>query len=109
MTKQLRLMDTQNSSGRPAPSQPYRRLDERTRELGRIGVRDARAALEEANRRVAEREAERIARRDNELADRLRTARRSALTLTHGAGPADDAVESAPATTPGSTGHQSAA
>ncbi|MGB3411559.1 MAG: hypothetical protein WBA45_10200 [Microthrixaceae bacterium] len=109
MTTQLKLMDTQNTKGRPAPSQPYRRLDERTRELGRIGVREALAALDEADRRVAEREAQRIARRDNELADRARTARRAALTLTPGSGLVTDDVESALADTAESTSHQSAA
>lgn len=73
MTKQLALINGEtphrHSSGR---------LDERTKEVGRLGLSQARAALQEANRRALERDAERLARRDNELAQRAADARRLA-------------------------------
>jgi hypothetical protein len=37
-------------------------LDDRTREIGRRGLADARAALAEATRRAARRDAERLAK-----------------------------------------------
>ncbi|HTO00585.1 MAG TPA: hypothetical protein VL068_07910 [Microthrixaceae bacterium] len=101
MTKQLILLNS-----KPTPSASVSRLDERTKELGRIGIREARAALSEANRRVAEREALRTAMRDNELADRARTARRAALTLTQGTSDSPVAPSASPQE---SSDHQSAA
>lgn len=62
-------------------------LDERTKQVGRLGVVQARAALAEASRRASERVAERVAERDDELARRAAAARmavehrRGALTL----------------------------
>lgn len=73
MTKQLVLIN-----GEPPRSSRVGRLDERTREVGRIGLSHARAALAEANRRALERDAERMSRRDNELAIRADAARRAA-------------------------------
>jgi len=73
MTHQLALINGEtprpNSSGR---------LDERTKEVGRLGLSQARAALQEANRRALERDAQRLARRDDELARRAADARRLA-------------------------------
>lgn len=115
MTKQLRLMDPQSTAKRPSPSRAYGQLDEHTREVGLLGIRQARAALAEANRRVALREEERLERRDNELADRARSARRARLTLTPTAGPEDggrvEATSSDSPTPPtsGSDRHRSAA
>ncbi len=108
MTKQLRLMDPPGASRRPAPSQPYRRLDDHTREVGLSGIQSARAALAEANRRVAEREAAQLERRENELADRARSSRLAKLTLTSG-GAADREQSDAVEPDTGSTDHQSAA
>jgi len=73
MTKQLALIN-----GGTARQHSSDRLDERTKQVGRIGLRQARAALQEANRRATERDAERLARRDNELAQRAADATRLA-------------------------------
>lgn len=73
MTKQLALIN-----GGTARQHSSDRLDERTKQLGRIGLSQARAALQEANRRATERDAERLARRDNELAQRSADAKRVA-------------------------------
>ena len=61
MTEQLELI----TGGAPRPDS-IGRLDETTKATGRVGVSRARAALAEATRRSAERDAARIARRDNE-------------------------------------------
>jgi len=50
------------------PTVDHGRLDEHTRELGRKGVAEARAALAEANRRTNDRVAERKAARTADLA-----------------------------------------
>lgn len=76
MTQQLVLM-----SGESAGPSQVGRLDERTRQVGRRGLSEARAALQEASRRATERDAERIARRDNELAARAAAARAAAAKL----------------------------
>lgn len=73
MTKQLALIN-----GGTARQHSSDRLDERTKQVGRIGLSQARAALQEANRRATERDAERLARRDNELAQRAADAKRLA-------------------------------
>ena len=75
MTKQLTLIN-----GGTARQHSSDRLDERTKQVGRIGLSQARAALQEANRRATERDAERLARRDNELAQRAADAKRLAET-----------------------------
>jgi hypothetical protein len=73
MTTQLALIN--GETPRPTFSG---RLDEHTKELGRIGVSNARAALKEANRRALERDAARLARRDAELEQKAAAARRLA-------------------------------
>ena len=73
MTKQLTLIN-----GGTARQHSSDRLDERTKQVGRIGLSQARAALQEANRRATERDAERLARRDKELAQRAADAERLA-------------------------------
>lgn len=73
MTKQLALINGDTPHGSSSS-----RLDERTKEVGRLGLSQARAALRAANRRANERDAERLARRDNELAQRAADARRLA-------------------------------
>ncbi|MHB1139828.1 MAG: hypothetical protein ACYC2O_12805 [Microthrixaceae bacterium] len=73
MTTQLELID--GAAARPTFSG---RLDEHTKEVGRLGVSAARAALKEANRRALERDAARLARRDGELEERAAAARRLA-------------------------------
>lgn len=73
MTKQLTLIN-----GGTARQHSSDRLDERTKQVGRIGLSQARAALQEANRRATERDAERLARRDKELAQRAADAKRLA-------------------------------
>jgi hypothetical protein len=72
MSKQLVLMN--GDQGRPRPNGL---LDERTKQVGRMGVVQARAALAEASRRASERDAERLAHRENELARRVEAARNS--------------------------------
>jgi hypothetical protein len=73
MTQQLALMSSE-------PARPGRagRLDEETKRVGREGLSKARAALQEASRRAAEREADRLTRRDEELARRAAAARAAA-------------------------------
>lgn len=73
MTQQLALMSSE-------PARPGRagRLDEETKRVGREGLSKARAALQEASRRAAEREADRLTRRDQELARRAAAARAAA-------------------------------
>jgi hypothetical protein len=85
MTKQLVLMSaptatetTASPSSSPVTSAGPRRLgrlDEETKRIGRQGLSQARAALQEASRRAAERDAARLNRRDLELAERARAAR----------------------------------
>ena len=58
MTQQLTLRIVHN---------PVARIDNDTKQSARIGLQQARAALSEANRRVAEREADRLAEREQEL------------------------------------------
>ena len=69
MTEQLELI----TGGAPRPDS-IGRLDETTKATGRVGVSRARASLAEATRRSAERDAARIARRDDELARRIAAA-----------------------------------
>ena len=73
MTKQLVLLN-----GPPAPRSTFGRLDERTKQVGRRGVSEARAALAAASRRAAERDSERLERREQELARRAAAARAAA-------------------------------
>ena len=73
MTQQLVLMNGEQSRPRSTGL-----LDERTKEVGRLGISQARAALAEASRRASERDAERLARRENELARRAEAARTAA-------------------------------
>ena len=73
MTQQLVLMNGEQPRRSTAG-----RLDERTKQVGRVGVSQARAALAEASRRASERDAERLARRDNELARRAAEVARAA-------------------------------
>lgn len=73
MTQQLVLMN-----GEPARPARHGRLDEETKRAGREGLSKARAALQEASRRAAEREAARLSRRDDELARRASAARTAA-------------------------------
>jgi hypothetical protein len=73
MTQQLVLMN-----GEPAEPSRLGRLDEETKRVGLEGLSKARAALQEASRRAAERESARLARRDNELAQRAKAARTAA-------------------------------
>lgn len=73
MTTQLALINGEH----PRPSRPGM-LDERTKQVGRLGVEQARAALIEASRRASERTAERVARREQELMQRAELARRAA-------------------------------
>lgn len=73
MTQQLALM-----SSEPARAGSAGRLDEETKRVGREGLSKARAALAEASRRAAEREADRLTRRDQELARRAAAARAAA-------------------------------
>ena len=72
MTQQLILMN-----GESTPTSSVGRLDERTKQVGRLGLSQARAALQEASRRASERDAERLARRDNELVERAQPLRKS--------------------------------
>ena len=69
MSKQLLLMSTETTG----PSQ-IGRLDERTKQVGRRGLNEARAALRAASSRASERDAERLARRDQELSSRAGAA-----------------------------------
>ena len=73
MTKQLTLRIVHN---------PVARIDNDTKQSARIGLQQARAALSEANRRVAEREAERLAERELELLALTDAARRLALVAS---------------------------
>lgn len=73
MSNQLVLIN-----GETARPHPAGLLDERTKQVGRLGVVQARAALAEASRRAAERDAARLARRETELARRAEAARHSA-------------------------------
>jgi hypothetical protein len=101
MTKQLVLMSAPpatESSSMPAPAaRPRRlgRLDEETKRIGRQGLSQARAALQEASRRAAERDAARLNRRDHELAERARAARSSGSSSGRPAAPARPASEAA--------------
>lgn len=71
MTKQLELI--QGDTSRSASTDDGR-LDARTREVGRIGLSQARAALAAASARAAARDAARVAARDDELARRAAAA-----------------------------------
>jgi hypothetical protein len=73
MTKQLTLRIVHN---------PVARIDNDTKRSARIGLQQARAALSEANRRVAEREAERLAEREQELLALTDAARRLDLVAS---------------------------
>lgn len=73
MTQQLVLLN-----GAPARPASHGRLDEETKRVGREGLSKARAALQEASRRAAERDAARLSRRDDELAERAKAARTAA-------------------------------
>lgn len=73
MTQQLTLRIVHN---------PVARIDNDTKQSARIGLQQARAALSEANRRVAEREAERLAEREQELLKLSDAARRLALVAS---------------------------
>lgn len=90
MTKQLALINGDAPHG-PSSS----RLDERTKEVGRLGLSQARAALQAAHRRANERDAERLARRDNELAQRAADARRVAAARGVDVAPATRRVSKA--------------
>jgi hypothetical protein len=73
MTQQLTLRIVHN---------PVARIDNDTKQSARIGLQQARAALSEANRRVAEREAERLAQREQEFLLLSDAARRLALVAS---------------------------
>ncbi len=73
MTQQLTLRIVHN---------PVARIDNDTKQSARIGLQQARAALSEANRRVAEREAERLAEREQEFLALSDAARRLALVAS---------------------------
>lgn len=73
MTKQLTLRIVHK---------PVARIDNDTKRSARIGLQQARAALSEANRRVAEREADRLAEREQELLALTDAARRLALVAS---------------------------
>lgn len=75
MTQQLVLM-----SGEPARPSRTGRLDEETKRVGLEGLSKARAALQEASRRAAAREAAHLARRDSELAQRAAAAKVAAAS-----------------------------
>lgn len=77
MTQQLVLMN-----GEPPRPARHGRLDEETKRVGREGLSKARAALAEANRRAAARDAARLSRRDDELARRAAAARTAATRTT---------------------------
>jgi hypothetical protein len=70
MTKQLELIQ----GDAPRSSSTGGRLDARTREVGRIGLSQARAALAAASARAAARDAARLAARDDDLARRAAAA-----------------------------------
>jgi hypothetical protein len=101
MTKQLVLMSAPpatESSPTPVPTAGPRRLgrlDEETKRIGRQGLSQARAALQEASRRAAERDAARLNRRDHELAERARAARTRNGTAGRTSAPARPATEAA--------------
>lgn len=100
MTKQLVLMSappaTETSSPAPAPgARRLGRLDEETKRIGRNGLSQARAALQEASRRAAERDAARLNRRDHELEARARAARTAGSTSGRPAAPARPTSEAA--------------
>ena len=76
MTKQLELIQ-----GDAPRSTNNGRLDARTREVGRIGLSQARAALAAASARAAARDAARQAERDDELARRAAVAKETAAKL----------------------------
>jgi hypothetical protein len=78
MAQQLVLMNGEQPRPRATRSGL---LDERTKQVGRLGLVRARAALAEANRRASERDAERAAQREDELARRAAAARRAARRL----------------------------
>lgn len=78
MAQQLVLMNGEQPRPR---STRTGRLDERTKQVGRLGLVRARAALAEANRRASERDAERVAQREDELARRAAAARAAARHL----------------------------
>jgi hypothetical protein len=76
---------TQSRSAKGVQSgshRPVARIDNHTKRSARIGLQQARAALSEANRRVAEREAERLAEREQEFLALSDAARRLALVAS---------------------------
>ncbi len=101
MTKQLVLMSAPpatESSSTPAPATGVRRLgrlDEETKRIGRQGLSQARAALQEASRRAAERDAARLNRREHELEERARAARSTGTSSGRPAAPARPTSEAA--------------
>lgn len=101
MTKQLVLMSAPpatETSSTPAPAAGPRRLgrlDEETKRIGRQGLSQARAALQEASRRAAERDAARLNRRDLELAERARATRSTGTAPARTTAPARPASEAA--------------
>ncbi len=88
MTQQLVLM-----SGEPARRSRTGRLDEETKRVGLEGLSKARAALQAASHRAAQREAARLSRRDDELALRAKEARAAAAQRLGTAG--DDSAAAA--------------
>ncbi len=77
MTKQLELIQ-----GDAPRSTNVGRLDARTREVGLMGLSQARAALAAASARAAARDAARQAARDDELARRAAVANETAAKLS---------------------------
>jgi hypothetical protein len=94
MTQQLVLMN----GAAPGPSR-HGRLDEETKRVGREGLSQARAALQEAAQRAAARDDERRTRRERELEVRASRAvvQAAALQLAPLA-PSDD--DESPASSP---------
>ncbi|MFN7150143.1 MAG: hypothetical protein ACK4V6_11760 [Microthrixaceae bacterium] len=101
MTKQLVLMsappatDTSSTPVQAAGPRRLGRLDEETKRIGRQGLSQARAALQEASRRAAERDAARLNRRDLELAERARATRSTSTAPGRTTAPARPASEAA--------------
>jgi len=61
---------------------PVLRIENHTKQSARLGLQQARAALSEANRRVAEREAQRLAQREEQLLQLSDAARKLALVAS---------------------------
>lgn len=90
MTTQLVLMN-----GEPDRPSATGRLDTHTKQLGRKGVLQAREALTKARQRASERDAQRLAERDDELARRAEAARRSAARRSDASTPAGPSTAAA--------------